>query len=202
MGEVKSETLDSFEIGFRGSALDDRLVFDLAAYTMEKENFFFRDSAGLNVINGATDHKGIELLAAFDLTDAIELSGTLSWADHTYAFDRPSNGIVNGNQIDTAPEWLGGLSLSWDNGGPVSASLSAEFVGEYFTDEANSAMYEGHTVFSARGAYEFDNGVEGFVIVRNLFDERYADRADFAFGNDRYFPGEPLNATFGVRILR
>lgn len=202
VGEVKSETLDSFEIGLRGSALDDRLVFDLAAYTMEKENFFFRDSAGLNVINGATDHKGVELLAAFELTDALELSGTLSWADHTYAFDRPSNGIVNGNQIDTAPEWLGDLSLNWDSGGPVSASVSAEFVGEYFTDEGNTAMYDGHTIFSARGAYEFSDSVEGFVIVRNLFDERYADRADFAFGNDRYFPGEPLNATLGVRIRR
>ena len=42
-------------------------------------------------------------------------------------------------------------------------------------------------------------GLEGFVIVRNLFDLNYADRADYAFGNNRYFPGEPLNATFGIR---
>jgi outer membrane receptor protein involved in Fe transport len=27
------------------------------------------------------------------------------------------------------------------------------------------------------------------VRVRNLLDERYAERADFAFGNYRYFPG-------------
>ena len=208
VGEVKSETLDSLEIGARGSTFDGILYFDLAAYVMEKENFFFRDSAGLNVINGATDHKGVELQASLYLSDLLDvtsdltLSGTLSWADHTYAFDRPSNGIVSGNQIDTAPEWLGDLSLNWDSGGPVSASVSAEFVGEYFTDEGNTAMYDGHTIFSARGAYEFSDSVEGFVIVRNLFDERYADRADFAFGNDRYFPGEPLNATFGVRIRR
>ena len=42
-------------------------------------------------------------------------------------------------------------------------------------------------------------GMEAFLIVRNLTDEAYADRADLAFGNDRYFPGEPLNATLGVR---
>jgi hypothetical protein len=29
-------------------------------------------------------------------------------------------------------------------------------------------------------------------------DAAYADRADVAFGNERYFPGEPLNATFGL----
>ena len=38
-----------------------------------------------------------------------------------------------------------------------------------------------------------------FVIVRNLTDEKYADRADFAFGNQRFFPGEPLNVTVGLR---
>ena len=54
-------------------------------------------------------------------------------------------------------------------------------------------------MFSARGSYEFGEGTEAFLIVRNLTDEAYADRADLAFGNDRYFPGEPLNATLGVR---
>ncbi|MAP93481.1 MAG: TonB-dependent receptor [Ponticaulis sp.] len=199
VGEVKSETLDSFEIGLRGGAFGDKLVFDLAAYTMEKENYFFRDSAGLNVIDGETDHKGIELLATFNITDALELSGSASWADHTYAFDRPSNGIVSGNQIDTAPEWLSDLKLAWQATDKLKASLSAEFVDEYFTDEANTATYPGHTIFSARGAYDLTEDLEAFVIIRNLFDERYADRADFAFGNDRYFPGEPMNATFGVR---
>ena len=199
VGEVKSETLDSFEIGLRGSALNDRLIFDLAGYVMEKKNYFFRDSDGLNVVDGETDHKGIEFLGNFALTDSLELSGTLSWSDQTYAFNRPANGIVSGNQIDTAPEWLGDLALSWSNGGPFEASLSAEYVGEYFTDEANTAEYEGHTIFAARGSYDINESLEAFVIVRNLFDERYADRADFAFGNNRYFPGEPLNATFGIR---
>lgn len=199
VGEVKSETLDSFEIGMRGAAFGERLVFDLAAYAMEKDNYFFRDSSGLNVIDGKTDHRGVEFLASYSITDALELSGTLSWADHTYAFDRAANGIVSGNQIDTAPEWLGDLKLAWEITENLAASLSAEYVGEYFTDEANTASYPGHTLVSARGSYDLTESLEAFVILRNLFDERYADRADFAFGNDRYFPGEPLNATFGVR---
>jgi len=27
--------------------------------------------------------------------------------------------------------------------------------------------------------------------AENIFDTRYANRADFAFGNERYFPGRP-----------
>tara|TARA_R100000655_G_scaffold1642_4_gene6288 strand:+ start:3827 stop:5425 length:1599 start_codon:yes stop_codon:yes gene_type:complete len=51
-GQVKEETLDSVEIGARGNALNGRLVYDVAAYWMEKDNFFFRDSDGLNVPDG------------------------------------------------------------------------------------------------------------------------------------------------------
>ena len=199
VGEVRKETLDSVEIGARGSALKDRLVFDVAAYVMEKDNFFFRDADGLNVINGKTDHKGVEAMASYDLTDRFQLTGNVSWSDQTYAFSRTANGIVSGNQIDTAPEWLGDLKLDWQATEKLEASLSAEFIGKYFTDEAESAEYNGHTLTNARLGYDVTEAMEVFVIIRNLFDIKYADRADFAFGNDRYFPGEPLNATFGIR---
>ena len=199
VGQVKSETLDSVEFGGRGSALSGRLNFDVAAYAMTKENFFFRDADGLNVPNGETDHIGVELMADYALTERVSLSGNVSWSEQTYAFDRPSNGIVDGNRIDTAPEWLADLSISWQATDKLELDARAEFVGEYFTDEAASNTYNGHTLFSLRGAYSVSEQLEAFVLIKNLFDLKYADRADFAFGNARYFPGEPMNATFGIR---
>ena len=202
-GEVEEETLDSFEIGARGSALDGRLVYDVAAYWMEKENFFFRDSDGLNVPNGSTEHPGVEASAALELTTAFSVSGSASWSDQTYTFDRiTSSGtetIRDGNEIDTAPEWLANVSLDWQATEAIKLSLNVDHVGEYFVDPANTTVYPGHTVLGARGAWVFAEGTEVFLIVRNLTDERYADRADLAFGNDRYFPGEPINATLGMR---
>jgi iron complex outermembrane recepter protein len=202
-GEVETETLDSVEIGARGSAIDGRLVFDVAAYWMDKENFFFRDSDGLNVPDGSTHHVGMEAAAAFDITDKLALKGNVSWSDQTYTFDRivgsGSETIRDGNQIDTAPEWLADASLDWQATEAIQLSVSVEHVGEYFTDPANTATYPGHTVLGARGTYTFADETELFLIVRNLTDEAYADRADLAFGNGRYFPGEPLNATLGVR---
>lgn len=202
-GEVEEETLDSFEIGARGSALDGRLVYDVAAYWMEKENFFFRDSDGLNVPNGSTEHAGVEASAALELTTAFSVSGSASWSDQTYTFDRiTSSGtetIRDENEIDTAPEWLANVSLDWQATEAIKLSLNVDHVGEYFVDPANTTVYPGHTVLGARGAWVFAEGTEVFLIVRNLTDERYADRADLAFGNDRYFPGEPINATLGMR---
>ena len=202
-GEVEEETLDSVEIGARGSALDGRLVYDVAAYWMEKENFFFRDSDGLNVPNGSTEHPGVEASAALELTTALSVSGSASWSDQTYTFDRiTSSGtetIRDGNEIDTAPEWLANVSLDWQATDAIKLSLNVDHVGEYFVAPANTTVYPGHTVLGARGAWVFAEGTEVFLIVRNLTDERYADRADLAFGNDRYFPGEPINATLGMR---
>ena len=202
-GEVDTETLDSVEIGARGSVANGRLVFDVAAYWMDKENFFFRDSDGLNVPDGSTRHQGVEAAAAFEITDTLVLKGNASWSDQTYTFDRivgsGTETIRDGNAIDTAPEWLADASLDWQATEALGLSLSVEHVGEYYTDPANTTTYPGHTVLSARGSYQFAEGMEAFLIVRNLTDEAYADRADLAFGNDRYFPGEPLNATLGVR---
>ncbi|MFN7056354.1 TonB-dependent receptor [Hyphomonas sp.] len=201
-GEIEAETLDSFEAGVRSASLSGRLEFDVAAYWMEKENFFFRDSDGLNVVDGSTRHFGVEASAAFALTGTLSLSGDAAWSEQTYTFDRPvvaaQERIRRGNRIDTAPEWLAGLRLDWQPADHLRLSLSADHVGEYFTDPANTVRYPGHTVFNARAGWRFADGTEAYLIIRNLTDEAYADRADVAFGNERYFPGEPLNATFGI----
>ena len=157
----------------------------------------------MNVTDGSTRHQGIEIAANWLLSDTLTLGGNVSWSDQTYTFERigeAGNEIIrDGNQIDTAPEWLGNVALTWSPSEVATLQLSANYVGEYFTNAANTQDYPGHLVANLRGNYVVSDALEAFVIVRNLTDELYADRADFAFGNERYFPGEPLNVTFGIR---
>lgn len=201
--EAEVETLDSFEVGARGAVANGDLIFDIAAYTAEKDNFFFRDADGLNVTDGSTRHQGVELAALWQISDRVSISGSLSWSDQVYTFDRVvGNGseiILDGNEIDTAPEWLANASFTWLATDKLSLELSTDYVGEYFTNPANTQDYPGHLIANVRASYDVSDALETFLIVRNLTDEAYADRADFAFGNERYFPGEPLNVTFGIR---
>lgn len=203
VAEAEVETLDSFEVGARGSLASGNLVFDIAAYTADKDNFFFRDSDGLNVTDGSTRHQGIEAAASWQLSEQFTLNGNVSWSDQTYTFDRiVGNGsevILDGNQVDTAPEWLGNVAVVWLPNDAVTLEVSGNYVGEYFTNPANTQDYPGHFVANARAAYDVTEKIEAYLIVRNLTDEAYADRADFAFGNERFFPGEPLNVTIGFR---
>ena len=89
--------------------------------------------------------------------------------------------------------------MSWSPSDRLTLQVSGDYVGEYFTNAANTQDYPGHFIGNLRATYTVSDALETFVIVRNILDEKYADRADFAFGNERYFPGEPLNVTVGLR---
>ena len=63
-------------------------------------------------------------------------------------------------------------------------------VGSYKTDAAGTQSYPGHEVIDLSAAWDISNRVRLSGEISNLTDERYATRADYAFGNERYFPGE------------
>ncbi len=191
VAELDAETLDSLEIGFKGNT--DTLRYEITAYAMRKQNFIFRDAEGFNISDGKTRHAGIESLLRWQATQELAVSANLSWAQHEYAFDRDlarGEVIRNGNEIDTAPPWLGGLRLHWQR--TQNQAFEAEWVyqGSYFLDAANEHRYSGHSLLNLRAMVGIADSHHSVSLrLTNLLDERYAERADFAFGNYRYFPG-------------
>jgi len=71
-------------------------------------------------------------------------------------------------------------------------------VDRYYLDAANTASYPGHIVANARVTWKSPGNVNLALRVDNLFDNRYADRADFAFGSYRYFPARGRAAFLSV----
>jgi len=202
VGDIKSETLDSFEAGLKGKAA--QVSFELAAFAMYKDGFFFRNANGFNVVDGKTNHYGIELGFAVPLTRHLHLTGGFTLADHSYAFTdivgSPSSSIRKGNQVDTAPNTLGFMQIMAKPSESVNLSLKWQHVGDYFTDPGNTAQYPGHNAFTIRANYNLSDGVGLYGRIDNLFDAAYADRADFAFGNHRFFPARPRTLFFGIKF--
>ncbi|MGJ8560218.1 MAG: TonB-dependent receptor [Litorimonas sp.] len=194
-GQAGVETLDSLEGGVRYGRAD--FTFNLTGFTMWKDNFFFRNAEGFNVVDGKTRHTGVEFSFAAPLTDWLSASGEWAVSDQTYAFDDVASNIRDGNDIDTAPNTLGTMRLM-ANFDRIGAGIEWRHVGRYFTSEANTQTYPGHDIFVARGDYELSDTLRLFGRVDNLFDTKYADRADFAFGNERYFPGRPRTLFVGL----
>lgn len=199
-GQQEEETLDSVELGWRGDLGPARI--EAALYHMEKEGTSFRASNGQTVTGGSSEHRGVEVSGIVPIGERFDLAGWVTYAEHTYTFDAAVDGIVSGNDIDTAPRWIGNARAIWRPADTVRLELEWVYMGEYFTDAANAHVYPGHDVFNLRADWDVSAGVTLFGTVRNLTNTDYAERADFAFGNDRYFPGEDRAFTIGVRARR
>ncbi|OUR72527.1 TonB-dependent receptor [Methylophaga sp. 41_12_T18] len=196
VGDMDSEQLDSLEIGVRGDA--NILSYELTAFYMKKKNFFFRDSAGLNVTDGKTKHKGIEASITIPLGEQFDLSANYTYAEHKYDFDNAASGVEDGNYVDTAPRNISNVRLGWDINSDSRAELEWSHIGRYYLDPSNAHQYDGHDVVNLRANTQITANLAIHAQIKNLLDEEYADRADFAFGDYRFFPAQDRNVQVGA----
>jgi outer membrane cobalamin receptor len=200
-GAIKSETLDAAEVGLKG--LVGPITVEAALFAMRKDNFFFRNANGFNVVNGKTNHKGVEISFDAPVNPYISVSGGFTLADHRYGFTdsvrSPSSSIRKGDQVDSAPHTLGYLQLKIRPADGLELALKGQHVGAYVTDPGNTARYPGHDVFTVSGRYILTPHISLYGRIDNVLDTAYADRADFAFGNERYFPARPRTLFLGIR---
>ena len=209
VSNIDSERLHSLELGYRGSSDSSEMApsaaWDISLFVMRKSNFIFRDSNRRNVDRGKTAHNGIEASIVWQLHDNWRLNGAFTWARHTYDNNPPNlaNGNIKNNDIDTAPETLGSLAVTWVPPvltGSLNLELEWVHVGSHYTDPLNSNKYEGHNLLHLRGNWSPSGKYSTFFRIMNLTDQDYAERADFAFGNERYFVGTPLAVYLGASL--
>jgi len=188
VAELEAEQLDAIELGVSGTG---RMAWELVAFYQHKRNYIFRDGEGFNVSDGKSGHRGIEFSLRHSISETLEAGARGSYAVHWYRFDRDLGGerIISGRTIPSAPRRLASADLTWRPKADVTGQLAAEYTGEYWLDAANSRRYSGHTLLHLFGEYAYGERWHLGLRLRNMLDRRYAERADFAFGSYRYFPG-------------
>jgi outer membrane receptor protein involved in Fe transport len=188
VADLDSESLDSIEIGLRRQT--PGLRTEVVGFAMDKRDYILRDADGFNVSAGKSRHLGLELSLDLRLPGEFYAAFAGTWARQTYRFDRiaaQAEVIRSGNDVDTAPRTLASARLGWDGDGR-RAELEWVHIGSYWLDAANTAKYRGHELLNLRLAQQLPAGFTLTARVNNLTDKLVADRADFAFGNYRYFP--------------
>ena len=201
VASLTSESLRSLEVGV--NATSGRLDMDVSTYFERTNSLIFRDADGYNVSDGKTRSGGVEADFMFHLNDVHTLALVATFARHQYNFTRDASRgekIVSGNDVDTAPRWI--ASARWQTRFSDRAGFEFELshIGSHFINAANTAKYPGHTLLNWRGNWDVSNKVRLFARVINLFDKEYADRADYAFGSYRYFPGLPRQFYLGAEL--
>ncbi|MEJ2130024.1 MAG: TonB-dependent receptor, partial [Woeseiaceae bacterium] len=184
--DLDPERIDSVEAGIRWARHD--LSIDVAAYAMRKRDGVFRDAQGFNVNGARTRHSGIESELRWQAGEHWGIDANVSYGRHLYDFTAagPGESFTPGNEIDTAPRWLGSTTLRFDPTAMVSFGVQLNGVGAYYLEPGNRFRYDGHIIANARASLRAGDNWMVILRVNNLADEAYADRADFAAGDYRY----------------
>ena len=200
--DLDSEKIDSLEFGLRGQ-LSPELSYDLSFYSMNKDDVIFQDANRQNVSGAKTRHYGGELSIDYSFAENWYLGLDVSSARHTYDSRielRGSSGDIKGNDIDTAPRVFGSARLGWDANALIGRQSQLElewvYMDKYYLEPDNEHEYEGHSLLNLRFTADINERWGVGLRVTNLLDEDYAERADFGFGNYRYFVGQPMGVYF------
>jgi iron complex outermembrane receptor protein len=129
-----------------------------------------------------------------------------NYASHTY--DKHiellgGSGDIKGNDIDTSPRAFGSARLGWDFSTLAKRNSKAElewvYMDSYYLEPQNDHEYKGHSLLNLRVTSELTPRWSAGVRLLNLLDEDYAERADFGFGDYRYFVGQPRGAYLEIK---
>ena len=188
--DFEAETLDSIELGWRGTWRHWQLK--VAAWYMDKEDVIYQNSERQTISGALTRHQGLDIAAGWEGESPWYFSLNGSYGRHTYESEWDiSPESVDGNEIDTAPRYLGSAQWGYRQPGAHRVELEWVYMGSYYTDPENQHNYRGHRLFNLRWQWTPVRSWRVGLRIHNLFDEDYAERADFGFGRDRYFVGEP-----------
>jgi iron complex outermembrane recepter protein len=192
VADLDSEGLNSIDLGFRG--IVGEFHYEIGSYYMEKEDVIFQDSNRQNVSGASTLHYGIDVSLRWNLPANFDLAMDANVARHEYDSDIEligSSGDIKGNDIDTAPRRFGSLRLGWQIRPQHRAELEWVHMDKYYLEPDNNHEYDGHNLLNLRLTSQITEKFMVALRATNLTDEDYAERADFGFGNYRYFVGEP-----------
>ncbi len=190
VADLDSERLDSFELGLR--VLRKSWSVDTSIFAMDKRDSVFRDADGFNVSGARSRHRGAEFAFDWRFRERWRLEIAATYARHEYDFDRVAargETFESGRDVDTAPRWLANVELFFYPSDSVSASLQWTTIGAYYLDAENRFDYPGHDIASLHASIDLSGGFALAARLNNIADTDIADRADYAFGNYRYFPG-------------
>ncbi len=192
VNEFDEKEIDSLEVGLRYQ--QENLSVQLSAYRMEKQDEVLKASNNATIGDAETRHTGVELELVQQLSDVWYWQAAAAWAEHEVVGASLLAGAdVDGNRLDTAPEWQGSARLGYRRD-VWQAELEGVYLGGYYLDAENEHRYPGHTLWNAFVQWSLAEPLQARLRLVNLADERYAERGDYAFGSYRYFTGQPRSA--------
>jgi iron complex outermembrane receptor protein len=203
--DLEPEYLINYEVGGRGN-INAVIDYQFSLFRMDFRDQIVADGDPPTYENmGDTRHSGLEASVKYNATRS--LSGHLSYSFlHTEFISGPK---FKGNTLRKTPANQLNASIKYRFNFGLIASVDYVFMDDYYMDNEEVNVYEGHSLFNAKLLYKFWKCYVGFR-VNNILDRNYATWAyassvyDFrtrtSSWSKSYYPGLPRNFTLSMGI--
>ncbi|WP_320044306.1 TonB-dependent receptor [uncultured Desulfobacter sp.] len=197
------ETLWSYEVGLKGTILDNRLMYDIAVYYMDIDDMqvseYVTATSAITTNAAKATSQGIEASLNFQATDTINLFAGASYVD--IKFDEYNNGKVDysGNKKTYAPEYNFNIGVTYRAEQGFYASADITGYGDMQLDIANKYKRDAYEIVNAKIGYEQKN-YDIYLYAKNLFDKKYDSIGFFNGVYTQYSPLREIGVILTYRL--
>ncbi len=174
--EYDQETLLNYEIGWKSSFLDNKLIVNSSIYYMDisdKQVLTAVDSMYGYISNAASaTSKGLELEIRYHLNDNLSLFSGFGYNKTTFDEFSDYKGDYNGNYNPYAPEYNYSIGTQYRSANGCYAGIDLTGYGKMYLDKANKYQQNAFNLVNAKIGYEADK-FDIYLYAKNLFDKNY-----------------------------
>lgn len=214
------ETSDTYELGLKSSAWNNRLTANLAVFHSKYDNYQanFFDVVGTSVVTrlinaGSVTSEGVELDYALQATQRLKISGALAYTRARIdAFECPSGAAascnINGKPLPFTPDWKSYVRADYtiplDNGWDVELGTDYSWQGEvqYSLDQNPNSVQGAFGLWGASVALaDYNAGWRVALVGKNLADKSYSPVLSSGASTTRVVPRDD-ERYFGVQLRK
>ncbi|QCI11743.1 TonB-dependent receptor [Pseudomonas putida] len=214
------ETSDTYEIGLKSTAWDNRLTANLALFHSKYDNYQANayDVVGTSVVTrlinaGSVISQGAELDWALQATRQLKLSGALAYTRARIdTFACPPGAVANcnidGKPLPFTPDWKSYVradySIPLDNGWDVELGTDYTWQSEvqYSLDQNPTTKQGAYGIWNASVALaDYNEGWRVALLAKNLTDKSYSPSLSAGASTSRIVPRDD-GRYFGVQLRK
>ena len=222
---ARPEYIDAYEIGFKSDFFNQRARINSALFFYD-----YKDQQFINVVGvsnflenaGGSQIAGLEAEMMFAVTESLIVSGGFGYLDTEYTelslsdtetLNNSGDELdLSGNQLISAPEFSGNISIDWDllnvDAGYLSLNVNANYQDlQWYSAYNDDGGYENikqdaYALINSRLTWrgnlkDYSISIWGKNLTQEEYDS-YAINLQAGFGYDYFQPGQPM--TFGIDV--
>lgn len=200
---LNPQTSNNYEVGARGTVIEDRLDFEIAAFRQDVHDLIspiglFPNNSFQNV--GQVREYGVEVGARLRLIRGLTAGLAYTYSDFKFQDFVSGTADYSGNKLPGVPDHMFAGELRYRHSSGIHAAAEVQAASPIYADNANSFSVPRYTVFNASAGYDYERGnlkLEPFILVKNLTDQKYSQFALINDSGKRYYNPLPGLSVYG-----